>query len=63
MTIGNTKIESKEAGDAKGEKKLWPIIVGKEWLQSLPYATFGSLKNSHKPKIALGKHLANAIFV
>ena len=29
---------------------------------SLPYATFGTGKNSHKPKIALGKYLANAIF-
>ena len=29
---------------------------------SLPYATFGSGENSHKPKIALGKYLANAIF-
>ena len=62
VITGNTKLESKEAGTSKSEKKLWPIIVGKEWLQSLPYATFGSGKNSHKPKIALGKYLANASF-
>ena len=31
---GNTKLESKDAGPTKSEKKLWPIIVGKEWLQS-----------------------------
>ena len=29
---------------------------------SLPYATFGSGENLLKPKIALGKYLANAIF-
>ena len=29
---------------------------------SLPYATYGTGKNLHKPKIALGKYLANAIF-
>ena len=61
VITGNTKLESKEAGTSKSEKKLWPIIVGKEWLQSLPYATFGSGKNSHKPKIAFGKYLANPI--
>jgi hypothetical protein len=31
---GKTKLASKETGSAKSEKKLWPIIVGKEWLQS-----------------------------
>jgi len=29
---------------------------------SLPYATFGTGEKSHKPKIAIGKYLANAIF-
>ena len=62
VITGNTKLESEQGGPSKSEKKLWPIIVGKEWLQSLPYATFGSWKNSHKPKIALGKYLANASF-
>ena len=30
--------------------------------ESLPYATFDSGENLHKPKIALGKYLAKAIF-
>jgi hypothetical protein len=29
---------------------------------SSPYVSFGSLKMWHKPKIAIGKYLANAIF-
>ena len=29
---------------------------------SLPYATFGTGKNSQKPKIALGRYLANEMF-
>ena len=29
---------------------------------SLPNATFGSGKNSHQPKFALAKYLANAVF-
>ena len=35
--------------------------IQSKYMGSLPYATFGTWKNSHKPKIALGKYLANAI--
>ena len=38
------------------------LLKLKKYRGSLPYATFGTGKNLHKPKIALGKYLANAIF-
>ena len=33
---GNTKLETSisKLGTFKSEKKLWPIFVGKEWLQT-----------------------------
>ena len=34
----------------------------REYRESLPNATFGSGKNSHKPLLKLAKYLANAFF-
>ena len=38
------------------------LVTKSQYRGSLSYATFGSRKNSHKPKIALAKYLPHAIF-